>query len=101
MNVKHGAQGFSTPPGLTKGSQKHFPLQPIYVGRKEVLIIVGHFMFPVSMVDRQRAATRKTIKINPPGETTCIALKLLDESIIFPWIGLRHPSDVTWSHRWS
>jgi hypothetical protein len=79
MNVKHGAQGFSTPPGPTKGSQRHFPLQPICAGRKEVVIIVGHFTFLVSVVDHQRAATRKTIKINPPGETICIALKLLDE----------------------
>jgi hypothetical protein len=87
MNVKRGARGFSTLPGLTKASRRHFPPQPICVGRKEVLTIVGHFTFPVSSttVDHhhhQRVVTRRIIiliKINPLDETICTALRLRDK----------------------
>lgn len=87
MNVKHGAQGFSTRRGLSKASRNHFPLRLICAGRKEVLTIVGHFTFPVSTVAHRRAATKKIIKINPPDEITCTALTLRDEEIILSGIG--------------
>lgn len=79
MNVKHGAQEFFTPLGLTKVNRRHFPLQPICAERKGVLTIVGHSTFPVLMVTRRRAATRKIIKINPPDEIICTVLRLHDE----------------------
>lgn len=84
MNVKRGAQGFSTLPGLTKASRRHFPLQPICVGRKEVLTIVGHFTFLVSTVvdHHQRAVTKRITKINPLDETICTALRLRDKKMI-------------------
>ena len=79
MNVKRGARGFSTLPDLTKASRRHFPLQPICVERKEVLTIVGHSMFLAStVVDHQRAVTRRIIKINPLDEAICTALRLRD-----------------------
>ena len=80
MNARRGARGFSTLLGLTKASRRYFPLQPICVGRKGVLTIVGHFTFLVStMVDRQRVVTRRIIKINRLDETICTALRLLDK----------------------
>ena len=78
--MKRGARGFSILLGPTKASRRHFLLQPICVGRKEVLTIVGHFTFlePTTVEDHQRAVTKRIIKINPPDETTCIALRLRD-----------------------
>lgn len=100
MNVKHGARGFSTLPGLTKASLRHSPLQPICVGRKEALTIVGHFTFLVSITtveeeDHQRAVTRRIIiiKINPLDEAICTARRLRDKKrktrkkIILPCLG--------------
>ena len=84
MNVKHGARGFSTLPGLTKASLSHFLLQPICVGRKEVHTIEGHFTFLVSTTtttveEDQHVVTRKIIiKIKPLDETNCTALRLRD-----------------------
>lgn len=86
MNVKHGARGFSTLPGLTKANRRHFPLQLICVGRKEVHTIAGHFTFLVSITiveegHHRRAVTRRIIiiKINPLDETICTALRLRDK----------------------
>lgn len=92
MNVKRGARGFSTLPGLTKASLSHFLLQPICVGRKEVLIIVGHFTFLVSTTTveeeedhYQRVVSRRIIiiKINPLDGTICTALRLRDKKRLF------------------
>jgi len=79
MSVKRGVQGFSTPPGLTRASRRHFPLQPICAGRKEVLTIVVRFTF---LVDLRRVATKRIIEINLPDETICTALRLRDERYI-------------------
>lgn len=83
MNVKRGARGFSTLPGLTKANRRHFLLQLICVGRKEVLTIVGHFTFLVSTTTvedhHQHAVTRRIIKINLLDETICTALRLRDK----------------------
>ena len=103
MNVKRGARGFSTLPGLTKASLRHFPLQPICVGRKEVLTTAGHFTFLVSTTattveeeaHHQRAVTRRIIiiKINLLDGTICTALRLRDKNknlrkkIILPCLG--------------
>jgi hypothetical protein len=105
--VKRGARGFSSLPGLTKASRRHFLLQPICVGRKEVLTIVGHFTFLVSTTtttveDHQRAVTRRIIiKINPLDETICTALRLRDKRkfIILPCSGgtRSHFSNNRWS----
>ena len=88
MNVKRGAQGFSTPPDQIRASRRPFLLQLIYAERKEALIIVGPFTFLVLIVDHhQHVATRKIIKINPPGETICTVLKLHDKKSFVASVG--------------
>lgn len=98
MNVKRGAQGFSTLLGLTKATRSHFRLRPICAEKREVLIIVGHFMFLVSMADHQRAATRRIIKISHLDETICTALRRMRDEPCIGRMPRSHLSN-TASHR--